>query len=48
MPVGDGRYTSQCTIDVAAGSVSTLDLQIDPGHPANAVCTTISSPSRSH
>jgi uncharacterized lipoprotein YddW (UPF0748 family) len=47
MPAGDGRHASQCTIDVAAGSVSTLDLQIDPGHPANAVCTTISSPSRS-
>ena len=47
MPVGDGRYASHCTIDIVAGSVSTLDLQIDPGHPANAVCTTISSPSRS-
>ena len=47
MPVGDGRYTSQCTIDVVAGSVSTLDLQIDPGHPANAACTSLASPARS-
>jgi hypothetical protein len=47
MPAGDGRYTSHCTIDVVAGAVSTLDLQIDPGHPANAICLTIASPAHS-
>jgi hypothetical protein len=48
MPAGDGRYMSNCTIDIAAGSVSTLDLMVDVSRPSAAVCTTISSPSRSH
>jgi uncharacterized lipoprotein YddW (UPF0748 family) len=47
LPSGDGRYISSCTIDVVAGGASTLDLSIDTGHPTTAICTTISSPSRS-
>jgi uncharacterized lipoprotein YddW (UPF0748 family) len=47
-PAGEGRYTSTCTIDIVPGGASTLDLSIDNGHPTTAVCTTISSPSRSH
>jgi uncharacterized lipoprotein YddW (UPF0748 family) len=48
MPSGDGRYISTCTIDIVAGSVSTLDLMVDTSRPSTATCTTISSPSRSH
>jgi uncharacterized lipoprotein YddW (UPF0748 family) len=47
LPAGDGRHISSCSIDIVAGGVSTLDLMIDSGHPTSAVCTTISSPSRS-
>jgi hypothetical protein len=47
MPGGDGRYVSTCSIDIGAGSVSTLDLMIDTSRPATATCTTISSPARS-
>ncbi len=38
LPPGDGRYVSACIIDVAAGSIATLDLTIDSGHPSIATC----------
>jgi uncharacterized lipoprotein YddW (UPF0748 family) len=44
LPVGDGRYISNCSIDITAGTVASLDLIVDSGRPSTATCATQAAP----
>ncbi|HEY8548842.1 MAG TPA: family 10 glycosylhydrolase [Vicinamibacterales bacterium] len=39
VPPGGGRYRSSCDVEVTAGAVASLRLQLDPSGPAVAACT---------
>ena len=37
-PPRDGRYRSSCAVTIAAGTVATIALELDPSRPATAIC----------